>query len=98
MLIKLPYILILISILALIAFISQRHHVLICLLRLEATILSLAFALTILFAPLQNIDLFYCIIILTFAACEAAVALAVLVIITRSFGSDLINSVNLNKC
>lgn len=98
MLVKLPFILAIISIFALISFITQRRHVLICLLSLEATILSLAFALTILFAPLQNVDLFYCIVILSFAACEAAVALAVLVIITRSFGSDLINSVNLNKC
>uniref|UniRef100_A0AAU6QFX9 NADH-ubiquinone oxidoreductase chain 4L n=1 Tax=Prionospio sp. 7 MH-2023 TaxID=3059275 RepID=A0AAU6QFX9_9ANNE len=98
MLINLPLTLMFISALALCAFISQRQHVLMCLLSLEATVLSLAFALTILAAPLQNADLFYCIVILSFGACEAALALAVLVIVTRSFGSDLINSINLNKC
>uniref|UniRef100_A0AAU6QHI7 NADH-ubiquinone oxidoreductase chain 4L n=1 Tax=Prionospio sp. 5 MH-2023 TaxID=3059273 RepID=A0AAU6QHI7_9ANNE len=98
MLVKLPLALMLISTLALVAFILQRHHVLMCLLSLEATILSLAFALTVIYAPLQSVDLFYCVVILSFAACEAAVALAVLVIVTRSFGSDLIKSINLNKC
>lgn len=83
---------------ALLSFISQRFHILICLLSLEATLLSLAFGITYLSAQAPQIDLFYCIVILSFGACEAAVALAVLVIITRAFGRDTIKSVNLNKC
>lgn len=98
MLITITPLLLLISLFALIAFISQRHHVLICLLRLEATLLSLAFALTIIYSPLQITDIFFCIIILSFGACEAAVALAVIVAISRTFGSDLISSINTNKC
>uniref|UniRef100_A0AAU6QGT1 NADH-ubiquinone oxidoreductase chain 4L n=1 Tax=Aurospio banyulensis TaxID=3050091 RepID=A0AAU6QGT1_9ANNE len=91
-------IVVLISFFALLSFISQRHHVLMCLLSLEATLLSLAFGLTIINSPLQSVDMFYCIIILSFGACEAAVALAVLVIVTRSYGSDMLSSLNTNKC
>uniref|UniRef100_A0AAU6QFU9 NADH-ubiquinone oxidoreductase chain 4L n=1 Tax=Prionospio sp. 1 MH-2023 TaxID=3058460 RepID=A0AAU6QFU9_9ANNE len=87
-----------ITLLALLSFIIQRHHVLMCLLSLEATLLSLAFGITIISASSNAVDMFYCIVVLSFAACEAAVALAVLVVVTRSFGSDLINSVNTNKC
>uniref|UniRef100_A0AAU6QGV1 NADH-ubiquinone oxidoreductase chain 4L n=1 Tax=Prionospio sp. 2 MH-2023 TaxID=3059270 RepID=A0AAU6QGV1_9ANNE len=87
-----------ITLFALLSFVMQRHHVLMCLLSLEATLLSLAFGITIMNASPTSMDMFYCVVILSFAACEAAVALAVLVVITRSFGSDLINSVNTNKC
>ena len=83
-------------IIALITFVSQRNHVLMCLLSLEAVVLSLAFIAAIL-SPSSTYR-FFCIIILSFGACEAGVALAVLVIVTRSFGSDLIKSINLRKC
>ena len=68
-----------------------------CLLRLEAILLSLAFGISVGISSL-NIEFFYCIVILTFGACEAGVALAILVIISRSFGADLIRSINTNKC
>ena len=96
--INLSFILIAVSIFGLVSFITQRHHILICLLRLEATVLSIAFAIALLSSSLSFSFLFYRVIILTFGACEAAVALAVLVIITRTFGADLVSSVNLNKC
>uniref|UniRef100_A0AAU6QG79 NADH-ubiquinone oxidoreductase chain 4L n=1 Tax=Prionospio sanmartini TaxID=3050092 RepID=A0AAU6QG79_9ANNE len=83
---------------ALISFISQRRHVLMCLLSLEAALLSLAFTASILFSTLSAVNMFYCVVILTFGACEASVALAVLVMMSRSTGSDLIKSINLNKC
>uniref|UniRef100_A0AAU6QGA8 NADH-ubiquinone oxidoreductase chain 4L n=1 Tax=Prionospio multibranchiata TaxID=3050093 RepID=A0AAU6QGA8_9ANNE len=83
---------------SLMSFVCQRQHILMCLLSLEAALLSLAFTSTIVFATLNSLDMFYCIIILTFGACEAAVALAVLVTVTRTCGSDLIKAVNMNKC
>ena len=97
MIINLSFILFIVTLFGLISFISQRQHVLMCLLRLEAILLSLAFGITISTSSFNN-ELFYCLVILTFGACEARVALAILVIISRTFGSDLINSINLNKC
>uniref|UniRef100_A0AAU6QGY3 NADH-ubiquinone oxidoreductase chain 4L n=1 Tax=Prionospio sp. 4 MH-2023 TaxID=3059272 RepID=A0AAU6QGY3_9ANNE len=87
-----------ITLFALISLIAQRRHVLMCLLSLEAALLSLAFAASIFFSTLSAVNMFYCIVILTFGACEASVALAILVMMSRSTGSDLIKSINLNKC
>lgn len=98
MITNLSFILIFITFFAVISFISQRQHVLICLLSLEAVLLSLAFGITIEVSSFTNIELFYCVVILTFGACEARVALAILVIVSRTFGTDIINSINLSKC
>ena len=87
-----------VAFLAIISFILQRQQVLICLLSLEAALLSLAYIAATIFSSTVSSHFFYCIVILTFGACEAAVALAVLVMVTRSFGSDIIQSINLNKC
>jgi len=87
-----------ITVLALLSLISQRHHILICLLSLEAALLSLAFRAALTSSSFSSIHLFYCILILSFGACEAAVALATLVLVSRSFGSDSIQRINLNKC
>lgn len=38
------------------------------------------------------------VIILTIGACEARLGLSILVIMSRSYGSDLIKSVSTNKC
>uniref|UniRef100_A0AAU6QGZ5 NADH-ubiquinone oxidoreductase chain 4L n=1 Tax=Prionospio sp. 6 MH-2023 TaxID=3059274 RepID=A0AAU6QGZ5_9ANNE len=87
-----------ITLLAIFSLISQRRQVLMCLLSLEAVLLSLAFAAATMFSSSTSVHFFYCLVILTFGACEAAVALAILVLITRAFGSDMIQSLNLNKC
>ena len=46
----------------------------------------------------SNINLFLSIILLTFGTCEAALGLACLVKITRTFGNDQISSSSLNSC
>lgn len=43
-------------------------------------------------------DSYYCLVVLTFGACEASVALAVLVLITRSYGRDMLSALRLRKC
>uniref|UniRef100_A0AAU6QGH1 NADH-ubiquinone oxidoreductase chain 4L n=1 Tax=Prionospio sp. 3 MH-2023 TaxID=3059271 RepID=A0AAU6QGH1_9ANNE len=87
-----------ITLFALISFIMQRQHILMCLLSLEAALLSLAFTAGILSTTLSSMSMFYCVVILTFGACEASLALAILVMVSRSTGSDLIKSINMNKC
>jgi len=83
---------------SLVCFLCQRRHVLIILLSLEAVILSLALLVCLSGSSFFSMDLFYCLVVLTFGACEASVALAVLVIVTRSFGRDMLFSLRLRKC
>lgn len=80
------------------ALLIQRSHFLIRLLCLEGIILR-----TVLFVPLiiYSYSLILPtirIIILTFGACEARLGLRLLVKISRSYGSDIISSLSINKC
>ena len=78
---------------ALFSLINHRRQFLIALLYLEALALSLA--LLSILSIYSN--LFIVLIILTFAACEASLGLALLVVMTRSFGSDLLINLTANK-
>lgn len=83
---------------AILALILRHSHLLITLLSLEAIILTI-----VLFVPLSltlsGIPLVIMrVVLLTFGACEARLGLRLIVIIARSYGSDLINSLSINKC
>lgn len=80
------------------SIISQRTHILITLLSLEAIILNLIILSLFIYSSFSYISLFLVIILLTFGACEAALGLACLVKITRTYGNDLISSSHLNSC
>jgi len=80
------------------ALLIQRSHFLIRLLCLEGIILR-----TVLFIPIliYSISIFLPtirIIILTFGACEASLGLSLLVKMSRSYGSDIMSSLSINKC
>lgn len=86
-------------ILALIAFVLQRSHLLIALLSLEGIILTLVLLIpsVLYLTNIVNISVF-ALIILTLGACEASVGLSILVNMSRSYGTDLFISVSSNKC
>jgi len=78
--------------------VSQRHHLLITLLALERIILIL-----VIFIPLTSTSshipiVFQRIILLTFGACEARLGLSLIVLMSRSHGSDILNTISINKC
>jgi len=76
----------------------QRKHLLISLLALEGIILTLALLIS-LSAGEININLpIFCLIILTFGACEASLGLALLVSIIRSQGNDIVKNLLITKC
>ena len=77
------------------SFICQRRHLLICLLGLEGILLRLIFIYLII---TSNIDLFILFSVLRFAACEASLGLACLVIMVRSYGSDIFILLRGYKC
>uniref|UniRef100_A0A8C0WDA7 NADH-ubiquinone oxidoreductase chain 4L n=1 Tax=Castor canadensis TaxID=51338 RepID=A0A8C0WDA7_CASCN len=76
-----------------------RSHLISSLLCLEGIILSI-FIITTLIALNYNITLSFIfpIIILVFAACEAAVGLALLVTISNAYGTDYVQNLNLLQC
>jgi len=78
-------------------FLRQRTHFLTALLAIEAALFILAATIPInqIMHHLPNTILI--VLILTLAACEASLGLALLVLIVRSYGNDLIRSLSPNK-
>ena len=76
--------------------ILQRKHILISLLALESIMLTLVYSIILLSCIQFNTHLLP--LILTFGASEARIGLALLVVLTRSYGSDTVNIISLRKC
>nr|YP_010725940.1 NADH dehydrogenase subunit 4L [Dendrogale murina]WDY83545.1 NADH dehydrogenase subunit 4L [Dendrogale murina]WDY83558.1 NADH dehydrogenase subunit 4L [Dendrogale murina] len=76
-----------------------RSHLMSALLCLEGMMLSL-FVLSSLFILSNHMVLMamFPIILLVFAACEAAVGLALLVMVSDTYGQDYVQNLNLLKC
>nr|YP_001648737.1 NADH dehydrogenase subunit 4L [Antrokoreana gracilipes]ABC55889.1 NADH dehydrogenase subunit 4L [Antrokoreana gracilipes] len=77
--------------------VSNRKHTLNMLLSLEFVVLSLAWALVICVSYFEG-ESYFVLYFLTFAACEGALGLSLIVMLIRSYGSDLILSLNLTQC
>lgn len=86
------------SLIAVIVLITNKNHLLISLLALERLILRLAILIpiNIIFSNVQS--LFIRVILLSIGACEARLGLALIVIISRTYGSDIIKSLSIRKC
>ena len=78
-------------------FCSKRKHLLNTLLRLEYIILSV-FWLIVLLLCYMGYEIFFSLFFLTFAACEGALGLALLVSIVRTHGNDRFGHFNLLQC
>ena len=72
--------------------ISKREHLLSVLLSFEFIRIFIYF---IFVYSLGRIDIFFSLIFITFTACEGALGLSILVIITRSHGGDYFKAFNL---
>lgn len=79
-------------------FLLNKKHLLISLLYLESFILALVLLYPIATIQTSAYLIHYRIILLATGACEARIGLALIVIIMRTYGSDIINSISLNKC
>lgn len=75
----------------LISFSLNRKHLLLILLRLEFVVLALFF-LVIFVLNLFGREVYFSIIFISFAVCEGALGLSILVSIVRSHGGDNFNS------
>nr|UPX88638.1 NADH dehydrogenase subunit 4L [Heptagenia sulphurea] len=78
-------------------FISNRKHLLATLLSLEFIVLSLY---TLLFVYLMNLgmELYFTMVFLTFAVCEGALGLSILVSMIRTHGNDYFQSFSVLQC
>nr|YP_009628233.1 NADH dehydrogenase subunit 4L [Isonychia kiangsinensis]ADG95344.1 NADH dehydrogenase subunit 4L [Isonychia ignota]QBO27433.1 NADH dehydrogenase subunit 4L [Isonychia kiangsinensis] len=78
-------------------FISKRKHLLATLLSLEFMVLGLYF---LLFSYLTGIEgeLYFTMVFLTFAVCEGALGLSVLVSMIRTHGNDYFQSFSVLQC
>nr|AMA06958.1 NADH dehydrogenase subunit 4L [Sipunculus nudus] len=79
--------------LTLLTLMLARKQLLMGLLALEASML----VLTILLSSTSPMHTLSIITLLTMAACEASVGLAILVLMTRATGSDMLSNLSLNK-
>ncbi|NP_944667.1 NADH dehydrogenase subunit 4L (mitochondrion) [Kogia breviceps] len=86
-------------IMSLVGLLMYRSHLMSALLCLEGMMLSL-FILTALLALDSHFILasMIPIILLVFAACEAAIGLALLVMISSTYGTDYVQNLNLLRC
>nr|YP_010352928.1 NADH dehydrogenase subunit 4L [Chaleponcus netus]UOF70333.1 NADH dehydrogenase subunit 4L [Chaleponcus netus] len=80
-----------------IAFVSMHKHTLNMLLSLEFIMLSLVVGLTFLATNLE-MESYFILYFLTFAACEGALGLSIIVAMIRSHGSDFFWSFNVLQC
>nr|NP_542492.1 NADH dehydrogenase subunit 4L [Thyropygus sp. DVL-2001]AAL18226.1 NADH dehydrogenase subunit 4L [Thyropygus sp. DVL-2001] len=79
------------------AFISARKHTLNMLLSLEFIMLGLVVGMVSLFSEIE-VESYFILYFLTFAACEGALGLSIVVALIRTHGSDFFYSFNILEC
>nr|YP_010586942.1 NADH dehydrogenase subunit 4L [Asychis amphiglyptus]UZZ45810.1 NADH dehydrogenase subunit 4L [Asychis amphiglyptus] len=88
----------LMTMITMLSVISQRKSLLMTLLCLEAMVLSLVLFAALTLGPFNQMEMFTSLILLVFGACEAAIGLAILVSMTRRYGSDHVKLMTASKC
>nr|QIJ98738.1 NADH dehydrogenase subunit 4L [Ochotona cansus]QIJ98751.1 NADH dehydrogenase subunit 4L [Ochotona cansus]QIJ98764.1 NADH dehydrogenase subunit 4L [Ochotona cansus]QIJ98842.1 NADH dehydrogenase subunit 4L [Ochotona cansus]QIJ98855.1 NADH dehydrogenase subunit 4L [Ochotona cansus] len=84
---------------ALLGMLVYRSHLMSSLLCLEGMMLSLFMLATIISLNMNfTYSFMFPVILLVFAACEAAVGLALLVMVSNTYGMDYIHNLNLLQC
>lgn len=79
------------------SFVSSRKHTLNILLSLEFIVLGLIIGLVSIFMGVE-IESYFVLYFLTFAACEGALGLSILVALIRTHGTDFFYSFNILEC
>nr|YP_010632258.1 NADH dehydrogenase subunit 4L [Ochotona argentata]WBP62673.1 NADH dehydrogenase subunit 4L [Ochotona argentata] len=84
---------------ALLGMFVYRSHLMSSLLCLEGMMLSLFMLATIISLNMNfTISFMFPVVLLVFAACEAAVGLALLVMVSNTYGMDYVHNLNLLQC
>nr|QGX86597.1 NADH dehydrogenase subunit 4L [Lumbricus rubellus] len=88
----------LLPVVAIVNLICNQSHFLMTLLSLEGITLSLVLFVPITLTTINAPNASISIILLTFGACEASLGLSLMVLMSRSYGTDMLNSLTMNKC
>lgn len=88
----------LMPVVAMFNLILNQYHFLMALLSLECITLSLVLFVPARFSLIEASNMSLRILILTLGACEASLGLRLMVIISRSYGTDILKSLTVNKC
>nr|YP_010869763.1 NADH dehydrogenase subunit 4L [Dendrobaena veneta]WGU49271.1 NADH dehydrogenase subunit 4L [Dendrobaena veneta] len=83
---------------AILNLITNQSHFLMTLLSLEGITLSLVLFVPISLSLINISNPMVSVILLTFGACEASIGLSLLVLMSRSYGTDMLSSLTVNKC
>nr|UFI48274.1 NADH dehydrogenase subunit 4L [Gymnosoma dolycoridis] len=78
-------------------FVSNRKHLLSMLLSLEYIVLSL-FLMLFIYLNMNNYEIFFSMMFLTFSVCEGALGISILVSMIRTHGNDYFQSFNILQC
>lgn len=84
-------------ILRLIVFVSNRKHLLTTLISLEFIILIL-YGVIFLCLNIMSYEYYYRIVFLTFSVCEGSLGLSILVSLIRTHGNDYFQTYNILQC
>nr|YP_010032844.1 NADH dehydrogenase subunit 4L [Parastratiosphecomyia szechuanensis]QOW38329.1 NADH dehydrogenase subunit 4L [Parastratiosphecomyia szechuanensis] len=84
-------------IMGLLTFVSNRKHLLSMLLSLEFIVLSL-FLMVFIYLDFMSNEMYFSMMFLVFSVCEGALGLSMLVSIIRSHGNDYFISFNILLC
>nr|YP_009171126.1 NADH dehydrogenase subunit 4L [Drawida japonica]AIR76351.1 NADH dehydrogenase subunit 4L [Drawida japonica] len=88
----------LMPVVAMLNLILNQYHFLMALLSLECITLSLVLFIPISLSMISSPNLSLSILILTLGACEASLGLSLMVMMSRSYGTDMLKSLTMNKC
>nr|WAL35607.1 NADH dehydrogenase subunit 4L [Lepus sp. 2 AS-2022] len=84
---------------ALLGMLIYRSHLMSSLLCLEGMMLSLFILITLTALNMHHtLSFMFPIVLLVFAACEAAIGLALLVMVSNTYGMDYVQNLNLLQC
>nr|YP_010977918.1 NADH dehydrogenase subunit 4L [Afronurus levis]WHN78877.1 NADH dehydrogenase subunit 4L [Afronurus levis] len=78
-------------------FISNRKHLLATLLSLEFIVLAI-YSLLFLYLISLGLEMYFTMVFLTFAVCEGALGLSILVSMIRTHGNDYFQSFSVLQC
>nr|UEK24795.1 NADH dehydrogenase subunit 4L [Potamanthellus edmundsi] len=78
-------------------FVSNRKHLLATLLSLEFIVLGL-YLILFMYLLMKGSELYFLMLFLTFAVCEGALGLSILVSLIRTHGNDFFQSFSVLQC
>nr|WGH14688.1 NADH dehydrogenase subunit 4L [Dendrobaena tellermanica] len=92
------YLVLILPLVAMLNMLTNSFHFLMTLLSLEGITLTLVMFVIMIMAMSNAPNMSMTILLLTFGVCEASIGLSLMVLMSRSYGTDMLSSLSSNKC